>query len=170
MVAESDFWDYFDGTRKVEVGPPGRGYFVELFENAAYAAMEGAVRAMAQVQIGGNGQPGMRGDLPRYQVLSLLAHISEWNLPEPGGTAEMPVSEANVRRLPLVVFNRLWQEVEKLDAPPTKEERKRFRDQDGGGDPARDEGPEQLPEVPAGAGGALEAWAELGGVPAEARP
>lgn len=167
MVAS--FFDYYDGTTRIEVGPPGAGFYVEMFEHASYASMEGAVRAMAQVQVTGNGQPGMRGDLPRYQVLAVLAHVARWNLTDPDGR-EMQVSEANLKRLPLVVFNQLWQEVEKLDEAPTLEEQKRFPDQDGGGDQARDEGTGLLSEVPDGAGSLQAAGADLGGIPAEALP
>lgn len=158
------FFDYYEGTRRVEVGRPGAGFYVELYLHASYKSMEAAVRAMTQMNISGAGEAGMRGDMPRYQQLSILAHIKAWNLTSPDGTV-LPITEESVRRLPLTVGNQLWQIVQnELDPQPTKDERKRFPDADGGGDSAREPGAGGVSEVSDGEGGLGEPGAELGAV------
>lgn len=164
MSQVESFFDYYEGTRRVAVGRPGAGFYVDLYEHAAYKAMENAVRAMTQVNMNAAGQTGMRGDVPRYQQLSILAHIKEWNLIGPDGQV-MPITEESVRRLPLTVTNQLWQIVQnELDQQPTEDERKRFPDADGGSDPAWVAGASGVSEVLAGAGRVEGTGAELGAV------
>jgi hypothetical protein len=156
------FFDYYEGTRRVTVGRPGAGFYVELYEHAAYKAMENAVRAMTQVNMSASGQAGMRGDVPRYQQLSILAHIKEWNLTGPDGQV-MPITEESVRRLPLTVTNQLWQIVQnELDAQPTAEEKARFPVADGVGDPSWEQGTGGVSAVLDGARRVEGTGAELG--------
>jgi hypothetical protein len=156
------FFDYYEGTRRVNVGRPGAGFFVELYEHASYRSMESAVRAMTQMNVNNSGQTGMRGDIPRYQGLSILAHIKEWNLVGPDGQV-MPITEESVRRLPMTVTNQLWKIVQdELDPQPSKEERERFPDAGDGGDPARVEGSGRVSEISDGTGGVPGAGSELG--------
>lgn len=161
-MAES-FFDFYDGKIRLEVGRPGAGFYVELFEHASYSAMEGAVKAMAQISVSGNGQPAMRGDVSRSIILQILGHVFTWNITDEAGKV-LPITEESIRRLPTVVVNQLRAKVEQLDAEPSPADRKRFPDQDGGGDPAGLEGAGVLPEVPAGDGDLPAAGAELGAV------
>jgi hypothetical protein len=152
MSQVESFFDYYEGTRRVNVGRPGAGFYVEMYEHASYKSMEDAVRALAQVSQGAKGEGSVRGDLPRYQQLSILAHIKEWNLVGSDGDV-MPISVESVRRLPLSVGNQLWTLVQnELDPKGTADERKRFLDADGGGDSARESGAGGVSEVPDGEG------------------
>jgi hypothetical protein len=155
------FFDYYEGTRRVDVGRPGAGFYVDLYQHASYKSMESAVRAMMQMNVSGDGQPGVRGDLPRYQQLSILAHIKEWNLIDPDGQV-LGITEESVRRLPLTVGNQLWQVVQnELDPQPTKDERKRFLSAGDGGDQEWVDGADGVSEVLDGESRLGELGAEL---------
>lgn len=139
----ASFLDHYEGTTTVDLG---NGYHVELWDHASEEALEEADRAMSKMQIV-DGKTDLQADLVRYRQLVILAHLKEWNLDDEGIT--WPYTIESVKRLPKRVFNQVWAIVDKLDAPETTEDRKRFPDASGGVDPVGKPGAANAGEVPA---------------------
>ena len=127
------FLDSYSDTRRVPVGDPERGYWVELREVLLQGDKEAAERALisGRVQLGKDAE--MQMDHVGYRELMLLASVVAWNLDDPGG-AVWPVTLDSVRRLPGIEFERLARLVDEMNAPPGREETKRFPDGSVSGD------------------------------------
>lgn len=136
------FLDHYEGSVTVDLG---NGYHVELWEHASEASLEDADRAMSKMKII-DGKTDLQADLVRYRQLVMLAHLKEWNLDDEG--VVWPYTLESVQRLPKRVFNQVWTVVDKLDEPQTTDDRKRFPDESGGGDPNGNGGTAVAAEVP----------------------
>lgn len=153
------FLDYYEGTIRVDVGDPAKGYYVELWEHASEADLEEAERMLTQMSIVNN-EPSINPDNSGYRQRMILAYIKEWNLDDDGVT--WPYTLESVKRLPKGVLRQLWKVVDDLDTPETKEEEKRFHDESGGRDPQRDGRAAKSRKVPARATTRSKAAHQLG--------
>lgn len=136
------FLDHYEGTTTVELG---NGYHIELWDHASEESLEEADRAMSRMQIV-DGKTDLQADIVRYRQLVILAHLKEWNLDDDGVT--WPYTLESVKRLPKRVFNQVWTTVDKLDAPDTTDDRKRFPDESGGSGPVGELGTAGTRQVP----------------------
>src|SRR5882724_809447 len=142
----ASFLDHYEGSVRVDVGAPGAGYYVELWEHASEASLEEAERTLTKMRIV-DGAPDVDSDTTGYRQRMVLAYLKEWNLDDDGVT--WPYTLESVKRLPKGVFKKLWKLVDDFDAPEGAEDQKRFPDEGGGGDPVRDERPAKSRQVPA---------------------
>jgi hypothetical protein len=131
------FLDDFEGSVRVTVGKPDRGYYVDLWEHASEGSLEEAERALSKMKIV-NGKPDVSVDTTKYRQLVVFAHLKEWNLDDDGVT--WPYTLESVKRLPGKVFNQLWKIVDELDEPETSDDRKRFPGEGGDVDSDGDAG------------------------------
>ncbi len=132
------FLDAYSGVRRVTIGDPERGYWIDLKEHISYRAREEAEKALSKVVIAGSVQE-VRPDVTRFRQLMVLAHIDAWNLDDERGV--WPVNLDNVKRLPGDEFDRVWVVVDDLGSPAQDtDERRRFPDAGDGGDQERDGG------------------------------
>lgn len=129
------FLDHYEGTVRVDVGNPEHGYYVELWEHASEENLEEAERALTKMRITNNA-PDIDSDTVTYRRRMVLAYVKEWNLDDDG--VIWPYTLESVKRLPKLVFRQLWQVVDDLDTPASKEDQKRFPDESVGGDQRRD--------------------------------
>lgn len=153
------FLDHYEGTVRVDVGDPKHGYYVELWEHASEENLEEAERALTKMRITNNA-PDIDSDTVTYRRRMVLAYIKEWNLDDDG--VIWPYTMESVKRLPKLVFRQLWQVVDDLDTPASKEDQKRFPDEGGGGDQRRDTRATQPRKVPARTAARAKAQPELG--------
>lgn len=160
------FLSAYEGTQKVTVGDPARGYWVELKEVLSQGAKEKAEQALQGRQRINGGDVIAQMDVARYRQLMVLASIKDWNLDDDGGRI-WPINLQSVQRLPGVVFDQLWRLVDQFNEPADPAQQRQFPgtgddgDQDGAGRPA------EPGDVLAGAPVLEEAWAPQGG-PGEA--
>jgi hypothetical protein len=157
------FLSAYDGTTRVPVGDPERGYWVELREILSQGARQKAENElMGRQQING-GDVLMKMDVVGYRQAMLLASVKDWNLDDDNGRV-WPINIQSIQRLPGPVFDELWQIVDKSNAPRTAADQRQFRDE---GDDERTDGedrPGQPGEVLAPAAGVEEAWVDPGAV------
>jgi hypothetical protein len=128
------FLDDYCDTRRVPVGAPDRGYWVELRTTLLQGDKAAAERALISGRIRPGDGAEMNMDHVAYREKMLLASIVAWNLDDPDGTV-WPVTLESVRRLPSLEFDRLAKLVDEMNAPPSKEETRQFPDERSGGDP-----------------------------------
>lgn len=132
------FLDAYDGVRRITVGDPERGYWIDLKEFISYRAREEAEKALSKVFIT-QGVQEVRPDSTRFRQLMVLAHIDKWNLDDEKGI--WPVNLDNVKRIPGAEFDRIWSVVDELGTPvQDAAERRGFPDEGNDGDPERDGG------------------------------
>lgn len=123
------FLSAYEGTRRITVGEPERGYWIELREVLSQGAKEKAERALSRkISLDGNVESQL--DTVSYRQEMVLASIVNWNLDDDNGTV-WPINMQSVRRLPGSVYEELWSLVNKLNSADDTEERRRFPD---GGD------------------------------------
>lgn len=123
------FLDAYSGVRRVTVGDPERGYWVDLKEHVSFAAREKAEKALSQVLIK-NRVAELRPDTTAYRQLMLLAHIADWNFDDDSGI--WPVNLDNVKRIPGDEFDKLWLVVDgDLNPEVDAMERREFPDETG---------------------------------------
>lgn len=154
------FLDHYEGSVRVDVGDPARGYYVELWEHASQGNLEEAERSLTKMRIV-DGKPDVDSDTTGYRQRMVLAYLKEWNLDDDGVVWAYTLE--SVKRLPSSVFKKLWKLVDDFDAPENVEAQKRFPDEGSGGDPERDERPAQPRQVPARGAARAKAAHQLGG-------
>lgn len=128
------FLDDYCDTRRVPVGDPDRGYWVELRTTLLQGDKADAERSLLSGRIRPGDGAEMSMDHVGYREKMLLASIVAWNLDDPDGTV-WPVTLASVQRLPSLEFDRLAKLVDEMNAPASKEETRQFPDDRSGGDP-----------------------------------
>lgn len=132
------FLSVYSGVKRVPIGDPERGYWVDLREHVSHGARESAERALTAMSVV-NGKASVSPDVTQYRQLLLGASIAAWNLDEEDGSI-WPVTPANIQRLPGDVFDKLWVEIDTMNSPRSAEETQQFRDGDVSGDPHGDGG------------------------------
>jgi hypothetical protein len=138
------FLSEYEGTERVQIN---QQYWVDIKKNVATGEREDSERALASVLIvGGKATPNP--DVAKYRQLLVLASIAAWNLDDDNGQV-WPIDLKHVKALPGAVFDLLWAEVDRNNAPAEKAEQLQFRAEDGGGDPAGDTGAAGPGDVPA---------------------
>ena len=128
------FLSAYAGTKKVTIGEPERGYWVELRDYVSQGAKTEAERALQGRQRVNGNDVVMDMDVARYRQLMVVASVASWNLDDEGGQV-WPVDLAHVRMLPGPEFDRLWSLVDAQNKPADAVERRQFPDPVGGGDP-----------------------------------
>jgi hypothetical protein len=145
------FLTAYEGTRTIDVGAAGSGYWVELRECLSQGDKEDAERALSAGKVVDGKRFEMTMDTARYRQLMVLASVKAWNLDD-DDTGVWPVNLSNVRRLPGPVFDQIWTVVDELNAPAPTEDRKRFPGGGGGGDQDGDGGTGDVGQLPDGTG------------------
>lgn len=156
------FLSPYSGTRKVTVGDPERGYWVELREVLSQGAKEKAEQALQGRQRVNGGEVVMQMDVARYRQLMVEASIVTWNLDDDNGKI-WPVNLSSVQRLPGNEFDRLWSMVDEMNTPVDPKERRQFPDEGDDGDSIGDERPAVAGYVPAPSGTVETPWHAAGG-------
>lgn len=131
------FLSAYSDVKRVPIGDPERGYWVDLKEYVSQGDKEDAERALTAMVVN-DGKAVVNPDVTTYRQLTLVAAIAGWNLDDNG--VVWPVSLESVKRLPGVVFDELWKHVEESNAPRSKEDQLQFRAGDVSGDPHGDTG------------------------------
>lgn len=138
------FLSAYEGVTRV---PISEKYWVELRKNVSQGDREDSERALASMlMVGGKAVPNP--DVAKYRQLLVLASIAAWNLDDDNGQV-WPVDLKHVKALPGAVFDLLWTEVDRNNAPADKAEKVQFHAEDGGSDPAGDGGAAEPGDVPA---------------------
>lgn len=127
------FLSAYSDTRRVTLGDPARGYWVEIRDYISQGAKTEAERALQGRQRVNGGDVIMDMDVARYRQLMVLASIVTWNLDDDNGHV-WPVNLQSVQRLPGPEFDKLWTIVDELNTPAPAEERRQFPDGVDGGD------------------------------------
>lgn len=120
------FLSAYEGTRRVPIGDPSRGYWIELREVLSQGAKEKAERALSR-KISMDGNVESQLDTVAYRQEMVLASIVGWNLDDDNGVV-WPINMQNLRRLPGAVYEQVWKVVNELNSPDDAEERRRFPD------------------------------------------
>jgi hypothetical protein len=142
--AAMGFLSAYSGTRRVTVGDPERGYWVELRETVSQGAKAKAEQElMGRQQING-GDVTTQMNVVGFHHQMVLASIINWNLDDDNGHI-WPLNMQSIQRLPGPVFDYLWSLVDEMNAPRGAVERRRFRD-------AGDDGSEVGTELTGGSG------------------
>lgn len=156
------FLSAYEGTTRVTIGDPERGYWVELREVLSQGARQKAEQElMGRQQLNGN-DVLMKMDVVGYRQMMLLASIKDWNLDDDSGRI-WPINLQSVQRLPGPVFDQLWSEVDASNAPRSVAEQRQFH---GAGDAGSENGEGRTGEpgkVLAAAAGVDQAGDEPGG-------
>lgn len=130
------FLTAYSNTRKVTVGDPDRGYWVELREVLSQGAKEKAEQElMGRQQINGT-DVVLKMDVARYRQQMVLASIKDWNLDDDNGRI-WPLNLQSVQRLPGPVFDHLWSLVDEMNEPRSVVEQRQFHDAGDDGDQER---------------------------------
>lgn len=151
------FLSAYSSTRRVDIGDPARGYWVELREVLSQGAKEKAEQALMGRQHVNGGDVVVNMDVARYRQLMVLASIKDWNLDDDNGQV-WPLNLQSVQRLPGVVFDQLWSIVDGSNEPRGAAEQRQFPDGRDDGDQV---GPERAGEpgpVLAEAAGVEQTW------------
>lgn len=138
----SGFMSAYDSTRRITIPHPDTEYWVDLREHISLAAKDAADRLLAngkRVLDPRTNDVTVTQDMVAWRHALVLAHIKAWNLDDEQGRV-WPVDAVHVKKLPSTVFDLLFQEVDELAAPLTREEQRRFPDVGVGGDPDGDAG------------------------------
>lgn len=129
------FLSAYDGTRKIAIGDPERGYWVEVAEHVSQGAREDAEKALSNiVMVGSTAKP--QPNVARYRQLLVLASIRDWNLDDDQGNT-WPIDLKHVQMLPGTEFDKLHDTIDKLNKPMDAQEQRQFPvegvsgDQDG---------------------------------------
>lgn len=122
------FLSAYTGTTKVKVGPDGTDYWVELRKYLTQGGQEAAEKALTKM-VTVDGAPEARPDVASYRKLMVFAAISDWNLDGDDGKI-LPISVQSVAKLPVPVFNQLWEQVQANNsaAERTTDEQLDFRE------------------------------------------
>lgn len=130
------FLSAYNGTRRIQIGDPELGYWVDLKQYISQGDQEEAEAALTKISVKDNGTTEVKPDVARYRKLMVKAAIADWNLDDDNGQI-WAVNLQNVHRLPLSVFNEIWAQVNAQTKSRTVEEQATFRersvssDQDG---------------------------------------
>ena len=130
------FLSVYSGVNRVVIDPD-RDYWVDLKKHISHGDREAAERSLVAMSVV-DGKTSVSPDITQYRQLLLTASIAAWNLDEEDGS-QWAVSLQNVQRLPGVVFDRLWSEVDGMGKEDPKS-RQQFRDGDVSGDSHGDSG------------------------------
>lgn len=119
------FLSAYSGTVRVDVGGE---YYVDLRKYITQGAQERAEQALVRIKTDAAGNQVVDPDIATYRKLMVLAAIDSWNLDDDSG-ATLPVTEENVGKLPMPIFNTLWQQTQKnnSDNARTPDEQLDFR-------------------------------------------
>lgn len=151
------FLSAYEGTTRVTIGDPERGYWVELRQVLSQGARQKAEQElMGRQQING-GDVLMKMDVVGYRQMMVLASIKDWNLDDDAGKI-WPINLQSVQRLPGPVFDELWSTIDVSNAPRSVAEQRQFHD---AGDAGREDGTGRTGEsepVLAEAAGVEPAW------------
>lgn len=123
------FLSAYNGVVRVSVSRDGnKEYWVDLKKYLTQGGQETAEAAMSRVEVV-NDSPVVRPDVAKYRKLMVLAAIDDWNLDDDNGTT-WPINLQNIARLPLPVFNKLWQQVQtnNSEAERSRDEQLDFRE------------------------------------------
>lgn len=121
------FLSAYEGTTKVPIGDPERGYWVELREVLSQGARQKAEQElMGRQQLNGN-DVLMKMDVVGYRQMMLLASIKDWNLDDDNGHV-WPINLKSVQRLPGPIFDQLWSIVDESNAPRSVADQRQFRE------------------------------------------
>lgn len=119
------FLSAYTGTYRVEFG---NDFWVDLKKYITQGGQEQAEKAlMKMVTVAGS--PEARPDVASYRKHMVLASIDQWNLTDDNEQI-LPISMQSVQRLPIPVFNELWQQVSERNSTPERssEEQIDFRE------------------------------------------
>lgn len=136
------FLSAYSGTRRIDLDGH---YYVVVKQCLSLMEKQRADRALGSTQtIDISGKQSATIDTGAYAIAMVTASIVEWNLDEEDGTVWLlspePVKRRNVERLPAPVFDRIYQEIDALNSPRSKDEQVRFPADGVGGDPDGDAG------------------------------
>lgn len=120
------FLSAYSDTRRIVLGEPDRGYWVDVKEHLSQGDKEIAERSLTSGKVI-DGKMEMEVDVARYRQLMVLASVINWNLDDENGQV-WKIDLQNVRRLPGDEFDKLWKVVDEMNAPASPEERRKFRD------------------------------------------
>lgn len=134
------FLSAYSNTRKIPVGDPANGYWVELKECLNQGEKEKAEKAL----VSGKMKPGQKDaemsmDIPNFRALMLLGSVKSWNLDDDNGQI-WAIDLEHIKMLPTPIFDQLWELVDDMNKPASSEEKKTFRDESVGGNPDGDFG------------------------------
>lgn len=120
------FLSAYSGTRKIPVGDPERGYWIEIKECLSSGDKEKAEKALASGKLIPGQKAEMSMDVSLYRQLMVKASIKDWNLDDDQGKI-WPMDLAHVKMLPGPVFDQVWKQVDDLNEPAKGEEKQTFR-------------------------------------------
>lgn len=152
------FLSAYDGTHRVAIPHPDptKEYWVDLRKYLSHGATEKAHLALQEMELH-QGRPQPAPNVYKQKTELVHAAILGWNLDDDNGTI-WPINVQSIRRLPDEVFELLHGEVERLNAPRSKEDQAQFRAADLGGDQVARGGVDAAGAVDVpGAAGVLEA-------------
>lgn len=159
------FLSAYSGTRKVTIGDPSRGYWVELREYISQGAKTEAERALQGRQRVNGGDVIMDMDVAKYRQLMVAASLVDWNLDDENGKI-WPLNLSSVQRIPGPEFDRLWSIVDEMNAPASSSEQRQFPGGGVDGDQERAAGdgePAVTGDVLAPGAAVAAPWHEAGG-------
>lgn len=158
------FLSAYDGVKRIPVGDPDRGYWVELREVLSQGARQKAEQELMGRQQINAGDVLMKMNVVGYRQSMLLASIKDWNLDDDSGQI-WPLNLQSIQRLPGPVFDDLWAIVDKSNAPRSAASQRQFPDT---GDDEREDGPDDAGEpgeVLAPSAGVETPWVDPGATP-----
>jgi hypothetical protein len=122
------FLSAYAGTVRVKVGLDADDYYVDLKKFITQGDQERAEAALVRTTTNAKGEVQVEPDVASYRKFMVLAAIDSWNLDD-DNQAVLLVTEDNVSKLPMPVFNALWEQVQKnnSEAARTSEEQLDFR-------------------------------------------
>jgi hypothetical protein len=141
------FLSSYEGIYRLNVGPTGLDYYIDVREHITYHEREAAEKALSEMKINGT-QANVNPDVTRYRRQLVLAHIKEWNLDNEDGTI-WPVDFEHVGKLPDDVFDLVWQQVDAAPGKRDKAAQRRFPDGVDVSDQVRKPRAGKLAEIPA---------------------
>lgn len=143
------FLSAYSGTRRIDLDGH---YYVVVKECLSMMEKQRADKALGSTQtIDMSGRHAATIDTSAYTLEMVAASIVEWNLDEEDGTiwplSPEPVKRRSIERLPAPVFERIYQEIDALNGPRSKDEQVRFPAGELRGDPDGDGGPAEPGDV-----------------------
>lgn len=119
------------------LGDPEGKYWVDVKNFLTQGAQEKAEAALLKTT-SVNGELVSNPDIAAYRKQLVAAAIDDWNLDDENGQI-WPINLQSVGRLPISVFNTIFNAINKDNGKRTPEEQATFRDGSVSGDPDGDQ-------------------------------
>jgi len=119
------FLSAYTGTTRVQVGDPEGKYWVDIKKYLTQGAQEKAEACLLKTK-SVSGELVSEPDIAKYRKELVLAAIDDWNLDDENGHI-WPINAQSVARLPISVFNTIFNSINQDNGKRTPEEQATFR-------------------------------------------